>query len=116
MGRNRFVKRKGRRIAGTGDQTQQERTYRCAYLNDGRVVGHGSDEGLYKTHGIHTGYEHACRQNDTDDIAVGFAHAVKERLGQRRGVGPGHDAGQDGADDHSLGYPHLEHGNHLGRA
>ncbi len=41
---------------------------------------------------------------------------VKERLGQRRRVGPGHDAGQDGADDHSLGYPHLEHGNHFGRA
>ena len=116
MGRNRFVERKGRRIAGTGDQTQQEGTYGCADLNDRRIVDHGGDKRLDQTHSIHTGYEHACRQNDTDDIAVGFAHAVKERLGQRRRVGPGHDAGQDGADDHSLGYAHLEHGNHLGRA
>ena len=81
-----IVERKGRRIAGTGDQTQQERTYRCADLNYGRVVGHGGDKRLDQTHGIHTGYEHACRQNDTDDIAVGFAHAVKERLGQRRTI------------------------------
>ena len=84
MGRNRFVERKGRRIAGTGDQTQQEGTYGCADFNDRRIVDHGGDKRLDQTHSIHTGYEHACRQNDTDDIAVGFAHAVKERLGQRR--------------------------------
>ena len=38
MGRNRFVECKGRRVAGTGDQAQQEGTYGCADLNDGRVV------------------------------------------------------------------------------
>ena len=73
MGRNRFVERKGRRIAGTGDQTQQEGTYGCADLNDRRIVDHGGDKRLDQTHSIHTGYEHACRQNDTDDISVGFA-------------------------------------------
>ena len=58
MGRNRFVERKGRRIAGTGDQTQQEGTYGCADLNDRRIVDHGGDKRLDQTHSIHTGYEH----------------------------------------------------------
>ena len=101
---DRPVECQRRSVARTAQDSDNERTEGSGDFRNGGRPLHRGDQGAGQADQLHASGEHRGSNDDTDNVAIGVAHAVKELFGHFVDFGQGHGKSERCPDQHRRRY------------
>ena len=110
MRRDSFIEGKRRRVARPRNHAHDKRADRAAPAGNFIGMFEQIDKDSHKSRSRQTGGENTRGNDDAQNVAVAFAHADEELLGEFLRIGKRDGKRIDGTDQHGLSYAHFDGG------